>query len=115
VRPLFNVVAPLLRQPRLPLPGQQIQSAFVSHIAVPHDDEEALLALLGHAARQAGELGIDYLMLGLADRNPLCGAIQKRFSCHRYESMIYLVYWEDGREFASTIDQRVPHPEVAIL
>jgi len=115
VRPFFNVVAPLLRQPRLPSPGQRIQSAFLSHISVDQGDEAALLALIRYAARQAVTRGIDYLMLGLADRNPFCSFLQKTFSCHRYESMIYLVYWEDGREYASTIDERIAHPEVAIL
>ena len=115
VRPFFNLVAPMLRQPRLPSPGKNIQSAFLSHISVDQGDEAALLALIRGAARQAATRGIDYLMLGLADRNPFSRYLQKRFSCHRYESMIYLVYWEDGREYASTIDGRIPHPEVAIL
>lgn len=115
VRPLFNVVAPLLRQPRLPSPGQNIQSAFLSHLSVDQGDEATLLALVRHAARHAATRGIDYLMLGFADRNPFSHLLQHHYSCHRYESMIYLVYWEDGREFASTIDGRIPHPEVAIL
>lgn len=115
VRPFFNVVAPLLRQPRLPSPGQNIQSAFLSHISVDQGDEAILLALIRYAARQAATREIDYLMLGFADRNPFSRFLQKHFSCHRYESMIYLVYWEDGREYASTIDERIPHPEVAIL
>jgi len=114
-RPFFNIVAPILRQPRLPPPGQNIQSAFLSHISVDHGDEATLMTLIGHAAREATSRGIDYLMLGLAGRNPFASFLQKRFSCHRYESMIYLVYWEDGREYASTIDTRIPHPEVAIL
>ena len=115
VRPFFNVAAPLLRQPRLPAPGQNIQSAFLSHVAVEQCDEEALLALTGFAARQAATRGIDYLVLGFADRDPFSHLVRKRFSCHRLESMIYLVYWDDGSEYASTIDGRIPHPEVAIL
>jgi hypothetical protein len=115
LRPFFNVATPLLRQPRLPAPGQEIQSAFLSHVSVEQGDEDALLALIGFAARQAAAQDIDYLVLGFADRDPFSHLIRKRFSCHRYESMIYLVYWEDGREYASTIDDRIPHPEVAIL
>jgi hypothetical protein len=115
LRPFFNVATPLLRQPRLPAPGQEIQSAFLSHVSVEQGDEDALLALIGFAARQAAAQDIDYLVLGFADRDPFSHLVRKRFSCHRYESMIYLVYWEDGREYASTIDERIPHPEVAIL
>ncbi len=115
VRPFFNVVAPLMRQPRLPPPGRHIESAFLSHLSIDVDDEEALLALVRYAAVQATRRGIDYLMLGVAARNPLSEVLEKRFHCHKYASMIYVVYWDDGREVANTIDSRIPHPEVAIL
>lgn len=115
IRPLFNIAAPLLRHPRLPAPGETIESAFLSHLSVDADDEESLLALVGAAARKARSRGIDYIMVGLAERNPLCSLLERRFSCHRYESMIYMVYWDDGRDIVSTIDQRIAHPEVAIL
>ena len=115
VRPLFNLVAPILRRPRLPPPGRHIESAFLSHLSVDADDEETLLALLRQAAHYAIRRGIDYVMLGLAERNPLCEALRKRMSCHSYASMIYLVYWADGCEYASSIDDRIPHPEMAIL
>lgn len=115
IRPLFNIAAPLLRQPRLPSPGKTIESAFLSHLSVDTEDEDALLALVREAARRANGIGIDYIMVGLAKRNPFCSMLEDRFSCHRYESMIYLVYWEDGRDLASTIDRRIAHPEVAIL
>jgi hypothetical protein len=114
-RPFFNLVAPLLKQPRLPPAGQQIQSAFLSHLSVDPGDEAALLALLRYAAGQAGTRGLDYLMLGLARRNPLCKIMRKRLSCHQYVSMLYLVYWQDGREKAGQLDDRLPHPEMAIL
>ena len=115
LRPFYNVVSPIIRQPKLPVPGEQIQSAFISHLSVAPNDEESLLALLRHAALRAAEKGIDYLVVGFAKRNPLSQMVLKRFSCHQYESMMYVVYWDDGREIASTIDGRMPHPEVAIL
>ena len=115
VRPFFNIVAPVLRQPRLPPPGCQLESAFLSHLSVDPDDDATLLALVRKAGQTALSRGIDYIMLGLATRNRFCEILQKRFSCHRYSSMIYLVYWEDGREYACKIDDRIPHPEMAIL
>jgi hypothetical protein len=115
VRPFFNVVAPLLRQPRLPPKGRELQGAFLSHLSIDEGDEGALLALVRQAARHAIPRGIDYLMVGLAARDPLAKVLEKKLYCHRYASMIYLVYWDDGRDIASTIDDRIPHPEVAIL
>ncbi len=114
-RPFFNVVAPLMRQPRLPPPGRQLESAFLSHLSVDPDDEATLLALVRKAGQNAISRGIDYIMLGLATRSRFCEILQKRFTCHRYASMIYLVYWEDGQEYACKIDDRIPHPEMAIL
>lgn len=115
MRPLLNLAAPALRQPRLPPPGGRLESAFLSHLSIHPEDEEALLAMVGEAARRARERGIDYLMLGLAERHPLRPVLQKRLSCHSYVSMIYVVYWDDGREAVAELDDRIPHPELALL
>ncbi len=115
VRPALNVVAPLLGRPRLPGPGAHLESAFLSHVAVEPDDGDTLVALIGHACRQALERGLDYVMLGFAERNPLAQVVRKHFPCHNYVGMIYIVYWEDGAEAVSQLDDRIPHPEVAIL
>ena len=115
VRPFLNLVSPLFRQSCLPPPGHQLESAFLSHLSVDPDDEATLLALIREAARHAVSRGIDYIMLGLAERNAMAKALQRRLPIHKYVSIIYLVYWEDGREYASQVDNRIPHPEMAIL
>jgi len=114
-RPLINVVAPLLSRPRLPSPGARLESGFLSHVAVDPDDEQTLLALVGNACQEALARGLDYVMIAFAERNPLANMIRKQFPCHEYVSMIYVVYWEDGEVAASQFDNRIPHPEVAIL
>ena len=112
---MFNLVAPALGRPRLPSPGHSLQSAFLSHVAVAADDDEAIVALISEACRDALARGIDYVMLAFAERNPLAAAVRARFPCHSYVSMIYVVYWDDGKEAAAQLDDRIPHPEVAIL
>ncbi len=114
-RPFFNLVAPLMGRPRLPAPGARLESAFLSHVAVAPDDDEALVALISAASRQALRRGIDYVMIAFAERNPLATVVRKRFPCHSYVSMIYVVYWEDGAAAAAELDGRMPHPEMAIL
>jgi hypothetical protein len=114
-RPLLNLVAPVLGRPRLPAPGARLESAFLSHLAVDEDDGEALVALVAAGCRNAALRGLDYVMVSLAARHPLASVIRKRFPCHDYVSMIYLVFWEDGRDDADALDDRIPHPEVAIL
>ena len=114
-RPLLNLVAPVAGRPRLPAPGARLESAFLSHLAVDEDDGEALVALVAAGCRDAARRGIDYVMVSFAARHPLASVIRKRFTCHDYVSMIYLVFWEDGRDDADALDGRIPHPEVAIL
>jgi hypothetical protein len=115
VRPLLNIVAPLIGRPRLPLPGAKLESAFLSHVAVNEDDEKSLITLVTAGCEQAMRKGLDYVMISFAARNPLADVIRKRFTSHEYVSVIYVVFWEDGAEAASMLDDRIPHPEVAIL
>jgi hypothetical protein len=114
-RPLLNLVAPVMGRPRLPAPGARLESAFLSHLAIDEDDSEALVALVAAGCRVAARRGIDYAMVSLPNRHPLASVIRKRFPCHDYVSMIYLVFWEDGRDDADALDDRIPYPEVAIL
>ena len=114
-RPVLNLVAPLAGRPRLPAPDARLESAFLSHLAVDEDDSEALVALVAAACADAARRGIDYAMISLANRHPLASVIRKRFPCHDYVSMIYLVFWADGRDDVDSLDNRIPHPEVAIL
>jgi len=114
-RPFFNLAAPLLGRPRLPAPGARLESAFLSHVSVAPDDEEALVSLIADASREALQRGIDYVMIAFADRNPLAAIVRKRFPCHSYVSMVYLVYWDDGAASVAELDGRMPHPEMAIL
>ena len=114
-RPFLNIVAPLVRRPRLPARGARLESAFLSHLAVGEDDDEALISLVAMACEHAAQRGIDYVMLGLANRHPLAAVVRKRFPCHEYVSVIYVVFWEDGRAAAEALDGRLPQPEVAIL
>ena len=115
VRPLLNIVAPLIGRPRLPSPGAKLESAFLSHVAVNEDDEESLIALVAAGCERAAKKDIDYVMISFAARNPLANVIRKRFTSHEYVSVIYVVFWEDGAGAVSMLDDRIPHPEVAIL
>ena len=114
-RPFFNLVAPLIGRPRLPAPGAQLQSAFLSHVALAPDDGETLVTLVADACRKALARGIDYVMIAFAERNPLAQVLEKHFPTHSYVSVIYVVYWDDGEAAAAALDGRMPHPEMAIL
>ncbi len=115
LRPAFNVVAPLMRRPRLPKPGSTLQTAFLSHLAVNPGDERTLLSLVAGSCRLARQRGLDYVSLAMAERNPFVATLRRHFPVHSYVSILYVVYWDDGAKQAGALDDRLPHPEVAIL
>ena len=108
-------MAPLISRPRLPAAGARLECAFLSHIACAPDDDATLVSLVTAACQEATRRGLDYVMLAFAERNPLASAISTYFPCHRYPSMMYVVYWQDGEQAVHRLDGRLPHPEVAIL
>lgn len=115
LQPVYNLFSPLFSRPRLPAPGARLESGFLSHLVVEPDDHSTTVALIRQACRKAVQRGLDYVMIGVAERNPICKIIRRNFSCHSYLSMLYVVYWEDGKSEAEKLDNRVPHPELAIL
>lgn len=115
LRPWYNLVAPLARRPRLPAPGARLETTFLSHLATDPDDEETLVAMLAQACRDAMHRGLDYLMIATAVRDPACATIRSRFKCHSFDSMLYLSYWDDGKDAAAVVDDRIARPEMAIL
>jgi hypothetical protein len=114
LRPVWNAVAPLAAVPGLPAPGSSLPVAFLSHLAIDHDDADVFQALLGAGLARAASRGADYAILGLAELNPLTAmAVRWRPKCYR--SLAYLVYWPEGEAAADQVDARTLHPEIAIL
>jgi hypothetical protein len=114
-RPLWNAFAPLLGSPRLPRPGSPLAFAYLSHLGVDNDDREVFEGLAVSALHEAARRGLEYLTLGLAERNPLTAVALARFSPRIYRSRAYLVYWPDGAGPAHAVDSRPMHLEAAIL
>lgn len=115
VRPLVNLVGPLLQQPRLPSPGTVLKSAFVSHLAVDDDDPDVAVALLRGACAEAYRRGLDYVALGLCRRHPLLAPVKSAFPHREYVSVLYVVHWDGDAAGMPALDGRVPHPEMATL
>ncbi|HSH74603.1 MAG TPA: hypothetical protein VLA09_02775 [Longimicrobiales bacterium] len=115
VRPAFNVVAPLLRQPRLPSPGRTLGTVFASHLAVDDDRTDIVVALLEEARTSARRRGADYLVLGLARRHPLLEPVKRLFDHREYVSVLYQVFWEKDAPGLPEVGELVPHVEVATL
>jgi hypothetical protein len=115
VRPVANALSRLIGSPRLPPIGQQLDMAYVSHVAIDGDDPEILEILLRRALARAAEKGVTLLSLGFSHRNILAEFVATRFRARKYHSRIYVVFWPDGADTAATIKSMPSHLEVAIL
>jgi hypothetical protein len=115
VRPLANVLAPLLRVPRLPAIGERIDYVTLSHLAVEDDNPDVFLALLGSALVMAKRLGFSSAVLGFSPERALRTTLLARYRAIEYRTILYLVHWPEAEEAAASCLGRVPHPEIALL
>ena len=76
------------------------------------DDPEVMNALISTCARHSREAGKAFLMLGLADNDPLL-AVAQRYLHVTYRSDLYAVSWTTEPSFR--LDGRVAYVEIATL
>ena len=110
--PAYNLGARLLGAPPLTPPGQAIPLAFAACICIAGDEPIVMRALLSACARSARQRGKAFLMLGLADEDPLL-AVARRWLHVTYRSDLFAVSWSD--EPAALLDERIPYIEIATL
>lgn len=112
LRPIYNLAARLLRASPLTPPGEVMPLAFASCICVAGDDPAVMRELTSACVREAYARGKAYLMLGLADGDPLLPAA-KRYLHVTYHSDLYALAWDDS--VIGRVDGRVPYIEIATL
>ncbi len=111
-RPLINAFSPVFGLPYMPPVGQPLNQAWLSHLACQDNAHNALNILLNNALWRAKKMGLEQLMLGLADDHPFLSHAKR---CRRhlsYHSDIYLIHWHKN---TCSIDKRPLHLEVATL
>jgi len=112
LRPAYDLGARLLGARPLTPPGQAIPLAFASCICVADDDSAVMRALLSACTMSARERGKAFLMIGLADNDPLL-AVARRYLHVTYRSDLFAFSWSD--EPVDLLDGRVPYIEIATL
>jgi len=116
LRPWVNLSARVLGTPRLPDPGQPIASRFLSHVAVGGDDTDVFRALVTRAYNEALTTGeYAFVTIGFASQHRFVPVLRRAFRSIEYRSILYLVYWDDGRAAAAALDDRTAHLEAATL
>jgi hypothetical protein len=112
LRPAYDLAARLLGASPLTPPGEAIPLAFAACVCVAGDDLTIMRALVSACVRRAHEGGKAFLMLGLADDDPLL-AVAKRWPHVTYRSDLYALSWSDDP--AAALDRRTPYIEIATL
>ncbi len=112
VRPLYDLAARAFGALPLTPPGEAIPLAFAACVCVEGDDPDVMRALISAAAAAAHGCGKAYLMLGLADEDPLL-SVARRFLHITYRSDLYALSFDEDP--AARLDGRVPYIEIAAL
>lgn len=112
LRPIYDLAGRLLGFPPLPRPGDAMPLAFAACICVPEEDPNVIEALLSACADHAFRQGKAYLMLGLADNDPLLAACRRRLHV-TYHSDLFAASW--SAEALAALDARIPYIEIAAL
>ena len=110
-RPAYNLLAPLLRQPRLPPAGGFLRQAFLSPWASRPGDTAARSALIQVARAVAARRGLDCLALGGTPGDPVLRSLPGR----RYLSRLYRVDWPGVERSGCELDARACLPDISLL
>lgn len=114
-RPVLDLAAHALGAAGLPAPGGRIEAAFGALPMVAGDDPEVFNALLDAALADAHERGVAWLMIGLADDDPLLRVARRRLHV-AYHASIHALSWAPDRAARlAALDGRCPYVEVAAL
>lgn len=114
-RPIVNLFALLLRQPRLPAVGTTLSQAYISCLACDPDYPNSPHELIGDLNAIAASKGIQFTVAGFAANNRIVHSLIRNLKCRQYRSRIYVVSWPDCGGTANALDQRPIGPEVALL
>ncbi len=112
LRPAYDLAARLIRARSLTPPGSAIPLSFAACTCVADDDPEVMRLLLAATTARARAQGKAYLMLGLADEDPLL-RVGRRWLHVTYRSDLYALSWDDDP--AARLDARIPYIEIGTL
>jgi hypothetical protein len=114
LRPMINLGARVVRQPRLPRPGERLRAAWLSHVAVDEDAGEDLQLLLGAARAEAKRRGLHVIFTGWPSGHPFAELARQLARGREYRSQLFVVRWPEHE--GPRLDPTLPvAPELALL
>ena len=114
-RPAINLLAPLLRLPKLPAIGATLRDGWLSHFAMRDSNAELAHELLRAAFQLARSKGLEQVMLGLSDTCVERLALRRKLKPWVYGSILYSVHWPDETVELPDVSRRDIYVETATL
>lgn len=112
--PLYNASATWHRRPRLPKIGERIRNGYGAFICIEDDAPSVFADLLAATLHRAAARGLDYVLIGLDERDPLFRTARQRPHIP-YRSRIFLAEWPEGDHLHAQLDRRPSYVEIATL
>jgi hypothetical protein len=100
--------------PLLPRPGTKLRSAYASLVCIANDDVRVFESLLREVYEDALHRGVEYLLIGFDERDPLLPAA-RAYSHVVYFSRLYLAAWPNGGFPDESLDGRPVYVDIATL
>ena len=111
LRPVYNALSRITPLAPLPAAGDALKYAYLSLIAVQHDDLAVFRALLRQAYRASHGTGLHYLIGAFHERHPLRAAFADYASIPRRGQQISVQF--DPQPYP--LDERVPYIDAAMI
>jgi hypothetical protein len=112
--PLYNAGAPCFGRPRLPKTGERIRSGFAVFNCIEQDSPSVFGDLLFATMHRAAVRGLDYVLMGLDERDPLFRTARERLHIP-YRSGLFLAEWPEGGHLHAQLNHRPSYVEIAML
>ena len=110
----YNFFSRFLRFASLPKEGTSIDNIYLYGNAVGRENLDAYRLVLKKIMDDCSESEYQYILAGLHEEDFLNEVFLELISA-KMKSQLYILFWEDGKEFISNLDKKIPYLEIATL
>ncbi len=110
----YNLIAPLLKLPRLPYPGQAFKAIYITDVSIKNRDPRVFNALLRKVYNEYKQKEFNLIVLGSYKNDQLLDATND-FFYQSVESNVYLYYDNDKTRTEIEQNNRKPYIDIAFL
>lgn len=112
-RPLINIGLRLFGYPTFPKPQTVLNYFSLGLVCIKDNDADVFLSLINSIISERRNK-YSFMMAGFHERDPLLEILQDHKGIS-YSSRVYVVCWEDGEEYRTQLDNRIPYLELGAL